>query len=763
MTVSLSRHLRSFAVAVAALFVLGLASPTLGLDFNWTGTCNESWYGCCTIDGSQLNNWDQPPGSPPDCPPYPGAGATVRLGAGSHVFLNGGGAPPTIGRLFSDGTTFDLFSPLTVINEILFDGTFHLVGQSLTVGPVMRINGLMRWSGGTISGDGATEALGGLRLEGFGTHALSGRNLFSPGDGFWTGTGHMDLADGAVFETQGAFEIQCDRTVFGTTGGGTFWNRGTVLKTQTLGETRFLAPVTVDNDGVFSITSGSVLIEGPGRCTGIYHVDPGTTLHLNPAIVPAGSQEFDLGADFTGSGLVRISGLVVCTEVTSVSVENLEMRGGIIDNAGTFTIENLDCPNFAPIVRGPGTMSVSNSTILDGFSFTVSEQRVDFGQSTVWSEGHIIVAGGGELRNGVTLVALGASDDILFQGTSGTLVNPSEATMTLSRTLAISGPDQFDNGTVANAGTLTLAGTGTSFIQNGTKVQNSGLFHVQNGEVRMTTGSTYTQTAGITRIDTGATFWIQTPATFTGGRIEGGGTLRIPNFVNGGVEIAPGASPGILTILGSYTQQTVGALEIQLGGLVAGTEHDVLQVIDTATLDGTLELARIDGFVPVVGDQVTVLSANTIQGEFSSVVLTDFPAGTEATVDVGNQTVVVTFTAVATDAGSPIAESDAWVFGSRLLGARPNPAPGGRFELLFRKPTADAGDSHVGLVVYDLAGRQVRALASGARGTGTQTVHWDGSDDRGIPVGTGIYFARLTIGSPGRENVSETLRLTVLR
>jgi hypothetical protein len=45
--------------------------------------------------------------------------------------------------------------------------------------------------------------------------------------------------------------------------------------------------------------------------------------------------------------------------------------------------------------------------------------------------------------------------------------------------------------------------------------------------------------------------------------------------------------------------------------------------------------------------------------------------------------------------------------------------------------------------VYDVRGRLVRELASGANAAGTYSLRWDGSDASGAAAGDGIYFARL--------------------
>jgi len=52
----------------------------------------------------------------------------------------------------------------------------------------------------------------------------------------------------------------------------------------------------------------------------------------------------------------------------------------------------------------------------------------------------------------------------------------------------------------------------------------------------------------------------------------------------------------------------------------------------------------------------------------------------------------------------------------------------------------------VRLVVFDLAGRAVREVASGTYPAGRHTVRWDGRARSGSPASSGIYFARLTVG-----------------
>lgn len=69
-----------------------------------------------------------------------------------------------------------------------------------------------------------------------------------------------------------------------------------------------------------------------------------------------------------------------------------------------------------------------------------------------------------------------------------------------------------------------------------------------------------------------------------------------------------------------------------------------------------------------------------------------------------------------------------------------NPATAIRYSL----PNA----AEVRLAVYDLAGREVAVLADGFYSAGSYTYEWQALDRRGVPLPSGIYFARLWVSAP---------------
>ena len=67
-----------------------------------------------------------------------------------------------------------------------------------------------------------------------------------------------------------------------------------------------------------------------------------------------------------------------------------------------------------------------------------------------------------------------------------------------------------------------------------------------------------------------------------------------------------------------YIQTADGALNIELGGLVAGDDHDVLDVGDIADLDGTLNITLIDSFSPQLGDSFVIMTFASSVGDFAT-------------------------------------------------------------------------------------------------------------------------------------------------
>jgi len=57
--------------------------------------------------------------------------------------------------------------------------------------------------------------------------------------------------------------------------------------------------------------------------------------------------------------------------------------------------------------------------------------------------------------------------------------------------------------------------------------------------------------------------------------------------------------------------------------------------------------------------------------------------------------------------------------------------------------------------VYNLMGLTVRRLLTGTQSAGTFSIYWDGKDDQGEPVSSGLYFIALI--QPGHTDVRKVV------
>ena len=94
-----------------------------------------------------------------------------------------------------------------------------------------------------------------------------------------------------------------------------------------------------------------------------------------------------------------------------------------------------------------------------------------------------------------------------------------------------------------------------------------------------------------------------------------------------------------------YTQDATGSLEVEIGGLAPGSDHDRLRTLGSITLDGGLTVQLVNGFVPTPGDSFTVMSSSfgTVNGTWNAadIHLPSLPAGSAWTVDYDIKTVTL--------------------------------------------------------------------------------------------------------------------------
>ena len=136
-------------------------------------------------------------------------------------------------------------------------------------------------------------------------------------------------------------------------------------------------------------------------------------------------------------------------------------------------------------------------------------------------------------------------------------------------------------------------------------------------------------------------------------------------------EGVPGESPGTTNVTGDYSQSAPGTFAVEIGGLLPGTEYDVLNVSGTASLDGNLNISLFDLgsglFTPHAGDSFDILTADLIQGSFGSLTLAALDPGLKWDISYLTDAIGTTDVVRLSVDAVPVPPA-MWLFSSGLLG-----------------------------------------------------------------------------------------------
>ena len=140
-------------------------------------------------------------------------------------------------------------------------------------------------------------------------------------------------------------------------------------------------------------------------------------------------------------------------------------------------------------------------------------------------------------------------------------------------------------------------------------------------------------------------------------------------------------------------------------------------------------------------------------GDGEQLVVTASLTAAAAGLAPGTHRATLTFTNPGGGAGGTTREVVATVFANSLavLGPRPNPFSNPPVTISYTLPAAGT----VRALVHDINGRPVRDLGSFSGGLGENGITWDGRDNDGRRVASGLYVVSVTgLGSTSRVNVS---------
>ena len=315
--------------------------------------------------------------------------------------------------------------------------------------------------------------------------------------------------------------------------------------------------VTVDGKGSGWIDSGSI------------HIGTDT------AGQPFGPAELDI----SNGGYVSSASAFVGTVFNSLaSIVNVDGAGSAWDITGPLAVGLVNNN------RGSGELDITGGGHVTAGSAQISDYQgsAEYGMIRVDGPGSLLAIGGA-LTFGHSV--LGLQTGVLVVS-GGAQVNDASA--------ASVGPSSLN-------GTVIVTGPGSAWSTSG-DINFNGILTVSDGG----------------KVEVGGLFKLQGRGTALG-KLQGNGTV-IGDVESSGA-VAPGLSPGILTINGNYTQDPTGALQIELGGLNPGAEFDQLVVSGNVTLSGTLSVSLLNGFMPSIGNSFDILDWGSLSGTFATLQL----------------------------------------------------------------------------------------------------------------------------------------------
>ncbi len=548
------------------------------------------------------------------------AAATLSLAGGTHTFGSGAALSGTgslqVGTGTVNFTAGSVASSLAALS--LSGGTVNFssgaavsmpaltqTGGTLGGSDGVTVTGLLSWSGGTMAGPGATLAQGGMALSGGGDEYLDGRTLDNYGSAAWAGANNfIHLSNGAAWDNEpgSVLDSQADGQELVSGGGAavSFSNQGTFKKSAGSGST--LVSVPCNNSGSIVVNSGTLALSGGGRDTGSFSVAAAATLSF------AGGTHTLSGASLNGTGSLQVNSGTVNfnTGSTATSLTGLTVSSGTVNfNAGS------GAPSQAALSISGGTLNFSSGTGVAASALTQ------------------------------TAGTLGGSDGVTVTGllswSGGTMAGPGATLAQGGMALSGGGDEYLDGRTLDNYGSAAWAGANNFIhLSNGAAWDNepgSVLDSQADGQELVSGGGaavsfsnqgTFKKSAG-----SGSTL-VSVPCNNSGSIVVNSGTLALtsPPANAGTIVVQVGAT---LSISGSYTQGSSGALTVQMGGTATG-QYGTIAVSGAATLAGTLNATLVNGYSPQAGDSIPILTYGSHTGQFATVNVSNLPAGIGMTV-----------------------------------------------------------------------------------------------------------------------------------
>ncbi len=328
----------------------------------------------------------------------------------------------------------------------------------------------------------------------------------------------------------------------------------------------------------------------------------------------------------TGASIASLesSGSGVTGATMNVNIDgNVNLDGGVLSLSGATGITG----NWT--VKGDFTMATTTGTLLTRSSGSTGS-TLFFGKSgtqifTNTTASFITNGVIGVVNNGATLEM---GPNTFFDGSGGfTVASGGGLRIGSSAGITSSGATGNVRSTTRTFSTMgNYAYTGTAAQVTGSGLPATVNTLTINNAAGVTLSAATTVTGALTLTSGNLTLNSNALTMASGSMVKGTGTI-IGNFTHpAGSTLAPGASPGTVTINGDFTN--IGDWDIEIGGATAGTEHDQVLATGIATLTGgTVNVTLINGYNPPLGASFIILDAASLTGTFAAINLPPLSGG----------------------------------------------------------------------------------------------------------------------------------------
>jgi hypothetical protein len=579
--------------------------------------------------------------------PFNNAGGTVEALTGSTVNINSG---TWNGGTFTTAGTGVLNLIVPAMNGVTNRGTMIIPSSGTpTFEGVTTNSGVIQLDGGIVfvGGNARLAGSGNLLMTGSASRieSLNSTDTFT-NQQLIHGSGTIYALNVA---NQASIQADSASTPLSLTdqfvGGTPTINTGTLAASS--GGTLQIENTVHNTGGMITAQTGSTVLLANGV------VDGGTFSTIGTGTIQSQNGTLDGRANIPTN-----RGTFIVPTPYSLSLE------GTVGNEGTITLKSNTCL----VLLQPTTLTGSGQFVMSATSCVTGSGESFTNQSTIRGAGNIGDSNPMPIVNDGTIMATALASPLTITPDSTGFTNNGTLSVNVGSTLningafnnfanktltggiySLSGTLEFSNASIAaNNGSLTLNGARGQILDNGSltnalaalALNNSkGIFSLQHGASLATStmytndgkttigagstlsvGSSYTQSSGTTSVD--GTLTAPTGLIVKAGSLLGQGTISAPVTASGGsVTVGDSiAKPGLLTVSGTYTQNTATAnLNVAIGGNTAGTQYSQLAVSNGIALDGVLAIKLVNHFVPTLGTSFTILKGSAVSGTFTTV------------------------------------------------------------------------------------------------------------------------------------------------